>query len=89
MSKEASVSISPESTGPKVRTLQVDVIDDDGSIASTVQQVVTLADKDGDVVDFSSTLDIQIQILRELKKIRLGLELLMGESLDVDDDEDL
>lgn len=72
MSIESSVGLTQESIGPKVRTLKIQVVDDDGQVVSTVQQVVSISDEDGLII--SADREWQQELLSEVRKIRSGLE---------------
>lgn len=55
---EATVGISPDGGGPKVRTVTSTQREADGSYPDTNQQVVTLGDPDGSLVEMGAIADI-------------------------------
>lgn len=62
---EAYVQLSADGTGKKVRNLQLDVVQADGTIATVLMQVVSIVDNEGRSVDFSAQAE-SITLLRQL-----------------------
>jgi ribonuclease PH len=53
MAQESVVQVAPDSTGKKIRNIQLDVVQPDGSIASVQMQVVVVADQNGNLTALS------------------------------------
>lgn len=79
MSAESYVQVAPDSTGKQIRNLSLTVQATDGTFSTRQMQVVAIANSDGTPVTFSD--DIQQQMLLELQRIRLGLQLLSNNAL--------
>lgn len=47
------VQVALDGPGKKIRNLKLDVLQDDGTIATVYQQVVSIVDEDGQLVDFA------------------------------------
>jgi hypothetical protein len=69
MAKETQAQIPPNSSGPKVRTLEVTTYID--GVATTVEmQVVAIADNDGNVIDEFMDYNWQRRVIDELAALR-------------------
>ncbi len=79
-STDTYVRVAPDSSGKKIRNLSVDLLQADGSVATVMMQVVSLATTDGRPVNLDN-LELLNDILFELKRIRLGLQLLTDSEL--------
>lgn len=49
--RETVVQIAAPGTGAKIRNLRIDRVEDDGTVTATMQQVVSIADEDGKLLD--------------------------------------
>jgi hypothetical protein len=74
---ESFVQVAPDSTGKKIRNLQVSLLQADGSVATVQMQVIAIADEDGNPIAFKRDLEVQQQHLDELRAIRIGMQLLV------------
>ena len=83
MSDEAYVQVAADSTGKKIRNLEIDVLQTDGTVATVEMQVVSIANPDGSPVVWND--GIFESILKELRLIRLGMELLNDHELSLED----
>lgn len=54
MSGESVVQVAPDSTGKKIRNLQLTVLQSDGTTAVVQMQVVSLADQDGNLLELGT-----------------------------------
>lgn len=56
----------------KIRNLQIDILQPDGTVATVQMQVVAISDRDGRAFDLNAdrTAALLVQILEELKAIR-------------------
>jgi uncharacterized protein (UPF0254 family) len=50
MAQESVVQVAPDSTGKKIRNLQLDVIQPDGTTATVQMQVIIIADANGNLL---------------------------------------
>jgi len=73
MADESYIQVAPDSTGKKVRTLEMPAVQSDGTVATVEMQVAALVDANGRPLDLAS--DLQRDILRVLKQLRYGLSL--------------
>lgn len=79
---EGSVRLTPDSIGSRVRTWNVVVLQADGTYATEVQQVVGLVDPaTGAMVDLAGMTAAQEETVRLLRKLVLGLSMLLHEDL--------
>jgi len=80
MAVERNVPIAPVSTGAPglARTLEVTLMQGDGSLATVEMQVVSIGDKEGRVVraDELDLRDLQVQMLRQLERVAVAVESL-------------
>jgi len=69
---ESYVQVAPNSTGPKIRNLQLNVLQPDGTTATVQMQVVSIVDLDGRATNFGAneTIDLLRSLLRELTTLR-------------------
>jgi hypothetical protein len=69
---ESYVQVAPDSTGKKIRNLQMDVLQPDGTTATVQMQVTSLVDMDGRATDFgiSETNHLLHALLREMTALR-------------------
>ena len=80
---ESVVQVAPDSSGKKVRTLEVSEVQSDVTIATTEMQVVVLADSDGIPIDFSTLADLVTifgELLCEVKDMKLVLYEIISSS---------
>jgi hypothetical protein len=72
MADPSFVQVSPDSTGKKIRNIQADVLQPDGTFATVQMQVVSIVDSDGRTLDLegSKTRSLLKEILNELQAIR-------------------
>jgi hypothetical protein len=82
------VQVPPNSTGEKIRTFAVER-EVGGAVASLSQQVTTLADDRGFTLPVAMSEETGQCILSELRLIRQGIALLIGQPLLSDCDGDL
>lgn len=71
---DAFVQVAPDGTGKKIRNVQIDVVLSDGSISTVEMQVINIADKYGNAVDFTAGATILRQMVVELRAIRQILQ---------------
>lgn len=76
-SVETFIGVAPDSTGKKVRNLQIAALQADGTVATVMMQVVSIVDADGSSVRFGEDRDLQQQTLMELRAIRAGIQMLV------------
>jgi hypothetical protein len=50
VAQESVVQVAPDSTGKKIRNLQLDIVQPDGTIATVQMQVTVQADADGRLI---------------------------------------
>lgn len=70
---ESFVQVAPDSSGKKIRNLQVEVVQPDGSVATVQIQVVTMVDGDGTPVDFVD-MEWKTLLLEKLDRMIVLLE---------------
>lgn len=88
MSSEGYVQVAPNSTGAKVRNIQVEMYVPDltnltaNSVTpvNVLQQVVSIADENGDIISKFIDHDFQQQVIELLTDIRNSLAILAKES---------
>jgi len=51
MSDASFVQVAPDSTGKKIRNLQLNVVQSDGSTSTVQMQVISIADANGNLMD--------------------------------------
>lgn len=61
---ESAVQVSPDSTGKKIRTLEVTAVQPDGTTAVVEMQVVAIADPNGGIVDLDASQETIASLLR-------------------------
>src|SRR5437879_6504245 len=87
---DAYVQVAPDSTGKKIRNLQVQAViqqtDGSTSVQTVLMQVVSLVDAEGRVLDLDA-LETQWTVVEELRRVRRLLQLLASEMPTTDDDE--
>jgi len=66
---EAFVRVAPDSTGARIRNIQLDVPQSDGSIATVMMQVINIRDADGTPI-ITSDSDVLRAMYRELAALR-------------------
>jgi hypothetical protein len=71
---ETYVQVAPDSSGKKIRNLQVQLQQTDGTFATVLMQVVSIADENGNPMVVGDTLDWQMQLLDEMRAIRIGVQ---------------
>lgn len=69
-SVDSFVQVAPDSTGKKIRNLQITILQPDGSLVTTQMQVTAISDADGNIYDPFDQQQIQLEILSELKMLR-------------------
>lgn len=77
MAQESKVQIAPESTGPKVRTLKIGTILEDGTPATVEIQAVTISDAQGNLLEVVDP-EWKASVLMELRTIRTTLWEMLG-----------
>jgi len=70
------IQVAPDSSGKRVRNLQVTVQQPDGTSVTAYMQVIAIADESGNLLALTDYHDHHRQIIDELRAIRLGIELL-------------
>jgi hypothetical protein len=85
---ESFVQVLPDSTGKKVRNLQLDVLQPDGTVSTVMMQVVSIVDNEGRVVNPArdDTVNVLRDVLAELRGIRRELATAHGNFLSRDGD---
>jgi hypothetical protein len=48
------VQVAPDSTGKKIHNLEITVMEGDGTTSTVEMQVISIADKSGNVLDFGN-----------------------------------
>lgn len=81
---EQYIQVAADADGKKVRNLELDILQPDGTVATVEMQVVAIAGADGRIIssDYASVFN---SILEELRRIRLGLQLLTENDLSIRD----
>lgn len=81
------VQVGPDSTGKSVRNVAVVALEADGTLRTTYQQVVTIADATtGQVLDLADNLQWQTDVVRLLRGVVRGLAAISS-STEVTEDE--
>lgn len=78
---ESNVQHAPDSTGKKVRTIALDIPQDDGSITTVHMQVMGIRDENGLSVVFQDSL--LAGIYQEMRLLRQGMFKQQGLAFDV------
>lgn len=86
MAVESFVQVAPDSVGKRIRNVQADVVQPDGTLATVQMQVVALADERGQLVGEPVDREWQAAVLGQLRAIRRGLEALTGQLLSTEGD---
>lgn len=70
---DSFVQVAPDSTGKKVRNLQMDVLQPDGTVATVQMQVISVVDMEGRAVDFGAqeVCSLLRSQLREMTALRV------------------
>jgi hypothetical protein len=80
---ESQVQVQPDSSGKKVRTIEVTTIL--SGVATVVEmQVLAIADENGNTINEFIDYKWQLAVLNELKKIRRAVDKLNGDLTDED-----
>lgn len=66
MATETNVQIEVPRTGQKIRNLQVSAVQSDGTVATVLMQVVTLADDQGNILQLDA---LRSDVLGELLEV--------------------
>ena len=69
--QEAIVQVAPDSTGKKIRNLQIQILQSDGSFATVLMQVVAITDENGNPVDLTEEDDWRQRMLDETRAVRI------------------
>ena len=86
MADASYVQVAPDSSGKKIRNLQLEVLQADGTFATVQMQVITIADAEGRPI----SLIPDRELLRELRKeLRLHTDILLRVLEAVNPDEHL
>jgi hypothetical protein len=78
MAVDQNIGLPPDSTGKKVRVLEITALDSDGSVQTVEMQVIAIADRRGQLLGLSSTEGLLQGILDKLEEIRFELSLRGG-----------
>jgi hypothetical protein len=70
---ESFVQIAPDSTGKKMRNLQMEILQPDGTTSIVQMEVITICDQNGVIIDFDEA-EWRMEVLEQL---RLQTDLLM------------
>ncbi|SRR5216684_5213768 len=62
-----------------IRTLQIQVVNNDGTLQTVQMQVVTIADENGNPIKWLDNRDFSSLMLDELRAIRLGIQEILGQ----------
>lgn len=69
--REAYVQVATDGSGKKIRNVQLDVVQADGTVATVQMQVVVPVDKDGQLIDHASETNALLKaLLREMTALR-------------------
>lgn len=79
MPNETYVQVAPDGAGKKIRNLEVQTFQEDGTFTTVLLQVVSMADEFGNPVFFADQADWQVQLLNEMRAVRLCLEALYND----------
>lgn len=72
---ETFVQVAPAGGGYDIRNVQVTLLQSDGSLVTTMQQVVSIADEDGRVLSFATMEQLLARILDTLEHMRSHMEM--------------
>lgn len=78
---EGNIQVSPQSSGEKVRTLKMQIVQADGTLATVGMQVVMITDENGDPLIASRDQQWKEDVLVELRRISRGLIILSQDPL--------
>lgn len=70
MAVDTYVQLAADGAGKKVRNVQLQMLQPDGSLATVYAQVVAMQDAFGNVIEEFVDYNWQAQVLKELKRIR-------------------
>lgn len=90
MAIEQSIAVAPDSTGKKVRNLEITAVSPSGALNTVQMQVVSIADENGAVLnlDFAVVAQVALQ-MHWLQRICGALEELTGGTYYAQKGEDL
>lgn len=74
---DAYVQVAADGSGKKIRNISACVLQSDGTLATVYMQVTSIVDEKGNAVSFSSDLDLQQQMLDEMRAVRIGIQMLV------------
>lgn len=74
------VQVATDGAGKKIRNISVPALLEDGTRGTVYQQVVTIADGDGKLVELNNE-TFQVAMLKELRAVVKGLALLTNADL--------
>lgn len=77
MARESYVQVAADGSGKRIRNLALEIVQTDGSIATSQVQVTAIADENGNPIDMTGRGDLFAQLLLELRAIRLGIQHLV------------
>lgn len=84
MADPSFVQVAPDGSGKKIRNLQLDVVQPDGTTATVQMQVVNMVDENGQQYNFGAPLDVADNDVRQL--LHRVVELLEQIHLEVVDE---
>lgn len=77
MATDTYVQVPPDSTGKKIRMLEVNILLADGTVGTTELQVISIADEKGNLIDLDNSGTL-CEIRDILAEIKLFMELKGG-----------
>lgn len=85
---ENYVQVSPDSTGKQIRNFSLQIQEDNGSFSTVYCQAIRIVDEFGNQVYVQEDTDWKMQMLDELRAIRMCLQaqFSMGNAIDDEDD---
>lgn len=78
---EGFIQTAPDSSGKKVRNVQLTVLQADGTLATVYMQVVAIVDDKGNIIDRFADEEFQSRVIELLTQIRDGLALMINQPL--------
>lgn len=77
MAGDQFIQVAADGAGKKVRNLTATVVLPDGTLGTVYMQCVSIFDENGNAVLFSEHRDWQVEMLDELRAIRIGTQQIL------------
>lgn len=68
---EAQVQVPPDSTGKKIRTIELSIAQADGTFATVETQVVAIVDVDGNAIRFDDISRLLQELIEEVRELKM------------------